>query len=717
MATGSATWTGAVNTTWDEDGNWSPAQHPADTHTATFDGTVGAGLPVSGRPTSGTIHFAITGTHTINPTAMVAGTAVVGTVTVTAGANTVTFAGNWVVTAFVGVTGVLAPGAFSLTVGTGGCVRGDCTTNANGVLDLIMGAVCTTACKWDGATSYLKSFTINGAFQITATGRIFTKKLTLAVGATFQLNSQEFYLNPSLDNFIVQGAGAQILNSNGSDAGEGFRVQLGANISNASKVTLGSGSGYGKFHIYYGAYTLKMPGGLSCTRVVIGGLTNAAVLDMDGGALTVSGNLEYGNNAGGVNTYHGNVILRAGTHAIGGIQNKGTSSQTDNKLTVAGDLTCPSIDLSKFSELNLGVAGTEVTLQGSPALTVATGCTVTFAGDVITDAPILLTSGTVVGAGHILYLIIGSSLKTKAGDAGICTGLNVQVASTDVVVGWYSLDAGALASLTIDAGVTAAIESGDYTRTNTRKLTVNGTYNLNTGCSVLVQPYADDAIVGSANVQFVGEGTPGFVIRQGATVSNSELIDLPGFFVVCDGGGDYWFKATGGLTAAKLRVEKWSTALFDMDGGALTLTGDLELGEPDLEYPGHLKLGEGTHTIGGTISANTDADGHTDHDNQLELETCTLNLAGNMTLSNMAVVDFGSSTLLATSAITIDGTGAAALSNTSCVCPGSGATITFADMDTNWTAGDPAIRVRNWVDGGGNGAVVSLLAPPMMVME
>ena len=63
MATGSATWDASTDLNWTTvDANWTPAQHPADGDTATFDGTeAGAlALPNANLPTTGTIDMVFT---------------------------------------------------------------------------------------------------------------------------------------------------------------------------------------------------------------------------------------------------------------------------------------------------------------------------------------------------------------------------------------------------------------------------------------------------------------------------------------------------------------------------------------------------------------------------------------------------------------------------------------------------------------------------------
>ena len=168
-ATGSATWNGVTNTDWETDTNWTPAQHPADTHTATFDGTVGEGLPDTNLPAAGTISFAVTGTHTLTLAALLDGAAI-GTVLVNDAAADISIGANVTGTTTV-TSGILlvdddyelqavelagAAGYFVVAGSKTATVTGVLTVSADGwmavgtagVLDCNGGITITSPCSW-----------------------------------------------------------------------------------------------------------------------------------------------------------------------------------------------------------------------------------------------------------------------------------------------------------------------------------------------------------------------------------------------------------------------------------------------------------------------------------------------------------------------------------------------------------------------------------------
>jgi len=73
MATGSATWNGATDLDWNVDTNWTPAQHPVDGDTATFDGNEAAGLPTSNLPSVDPVNYVFTGVYDLSMSALVDG--------------------------------------------------------------------------------------------------------------------------------------------------------------------------------------------------------------------------------------------------------------------------------------------------------------------------------------------------------------------------------------------------------------------------------------------------------------------------------------------------------------------------------------------------------------------------------------------------------------------------------------------------------------------
>jgi len=313
--------------------------------------------------------------------------------------------------------------------------------------------------------------------------------------------------------------------------------------------------------------------------------------------------------------------------------------------------------------------------------------------------------GTLTGGGHTIT--VAGDLTRTAGNLDAAGTLNV-VFSDDANWDWYVAGT-PLGTVTINADKTVTITATSYS--SAQALVLNGA--LTDKILVLI-PAANDFWTQGAG------GTCASAIRLflsglGATASNAGALTLADADLMVSGYGmsavnrTVTFAGAIDTGAGTLNVQGRNgiaNTVTLVAAGGLTVGGNTTFGRPDANGPGVLTLASGqTHTFGGTIAMTA---GGSQTTNGLNLAG-NVKPGGNWTLAGITA-DFGSARI-DTGAVTINGASATAISNAGAIVTGRTGAVTFSNMNTNWTSGNPPILARRWTDGGGNGVRVQPAAP------
>jgi len=456
------------------------------------------------------------------------------------------------------------------------------------------------------------------------------------------------------------------------------------------------------------------PGGaVTCgaNRAIAGAVTligsggaDEAKLEVSAGTTTVAGVIDLQ-----VNGYL-SVASGAILDANGGITISELGAYIGNDGTIAGIINAGdyTVSYSSAGTIVVDVAGTldlGTTVANEQTVDIAAGAgTVTIGNDFLCDG-LDASSGSIAGGGKTITVGSGG-LDWGAATLDAAGTLNVEVAAGETTIVLKTSDAVAsrLGTLTVSGTATA---SGVLYAS---KFAGAGILHLN-GQNLLVRTTSNDFWTFSGTLD--GTGAVAFPYYEESSIENNTAITIGGTIdvTVCPGGNGVTVTqkaalSVGGILYVRtLSGTAGHVGMLIMSGAPLTVTGNTLLGLTD--RAGGLTLAGGqANTFGGTIARNGEATANT-----LTLAG-RVAFGGNVTLAGMTA-DFGTARI-DTGAVAITGTTATAISNAGAIVTGRSGAVTFTDLDTNWTAGNPAIFARRWTDGGGNGVRVKSLAPHWM---
>ena len=544
------TWTGAVNSTWENAANWSPA----------------TGFPLAGADTA----------------SILAGTGVTLGTSVAVGTVTATKA----VTVSTGVT---------LTLTAASTLSGGLTLGANTTLSA--GASVTLA----GASTFGSNVNLSGAGVITTAGTVNQTGGVSVIGTGGVVNVGTYTLaasqlvTGSLGTFTNAAAGTLIVSTPGTPAlaGSGTVTNLGGlTLTAVGGTTFGGGSTFvngstGTVTVGGGDLTITGTGQTHTGAFVV---TAGRTLTFNGGSTTLAGTTASG---------AGVVSLGAGTVNVTGSVSFGNLQLNNNALTVN---LSSGADLNTFGASSLWTSGATVTgagtwtnagtLDASPigfatgtlsgTATLANRGTLTMqpAGNFVAAAGTTirnLTGSLTIRSVNLNGSLVNAGALSQTAGMSLGTGATV----TNTATGTYTLT-GSGGGLTGDSSNSFA-NAGVLRRTGTGTMTV-GVPLSNTGTV--------EATAGTLGLTGAVAQLPASTLTGGTwAASTGGDLSLPntvatigvGATVTADGAGSA-ISALGGLTALQgaLTVRNGytlslgtasnlvNTGTLTLDGGTLT---------------------------------------------------------------------------------------------------------------------------------------------------
>jgi fibronectin-binding autotransporter adhesin len=585
---GSGTWS-AAGTTWsatDADGQTAAASDK--TKTAVFGGATAAAVNVSGTVEADAgISFNTTGYTLSGGTAieMNGANATINAITVDTGVTAT------IGTDITGSTGVGKTGAGTLvlnsaksytggtTITTGTLQLGDGTTNGSVAGNITNNASLAfnngVAQTFAGDISGTGALTKSGAEVLTLTGtNTFAGKTTITAGFVAASGEAKFGANPgafTADQISLNGGGIQ---SNGNinfssnrgltlAAGGGTFNSVGSDVITLTNVVTGSGAltktGAGELQID-GANTFT--GGLVINdgRVKLGnagalnssspnsvsfgaGATAAAVLEINGNSLTISG---------------------LNTHATPGVPVVENANGTSATLTVSNST---ANTYAGTMQNGTGAGTLALTKSGAGALTLSgnnsyTGGTTLSAGSIVAAHNNALGSGGVLATGGSLFAASGTTLSNDIDVAAVALG---QLMITQYYEGtgtskWIEISNIGAASIDLASG---GYRVGHYNNASAEgyktdiapNFTMALTGSLAAGQSLLLGNTGNAALYASSHTPLLNDnsvinfnGNDSIVLYTTSTFATANIVDAIGFTNTGNEGADKAFVRTATTT-------------------------------------------------------------------------------------------------------------------------------------------------------------------------
>lgn len=503
--------------------------------------------------------------------------------------------------------------------------------------------------------------------------------------------------------YIMTGGAATIEDDILGNAG----AAIGNITVNHADAAIVPGANFGSTICTITAGSLVAEGSQTCTGDIVVqsggtlGVDAAVTLQVSGGTVELQAGGTYHPNGGDLDLAEPMRIVGAGDHAItfqgagaaiyGGID--ASSDGTARQVTVSGATGdgSESLTLDVTGDFDLGTDGASGAADWSDIqVNVAAGCDQTLRANASVYG-LLLTDGTDLDMSS-LTITVDAGGCDHDGTVPIANPGTITFAAATAVAEWQE----SYGTLDIDAAVTfsgkvdaAAIDIGAALDVNDQDF--------------FLEPSANNWWTQAAAVTDGGGGGVAFVVtvyghRLSSDRTNADEIDLGGDGDIAfahRSGGDT-LKLTGGLTCDEVGFANANDMfIVDMDGGNLAC-GAIEFQEPNLAT---LNLGEGSHTITGTV-AQEDANDL----GAIDIETSTVRAAEGMDLDDIAL-DLGEGCVIVTgTGKNIDGDSATSVASNGAVIidDGNATPVVVKNLDTT----DLVIVVNGTLGTGGdaNGA-------------